>query len=144
MKKVVASLYADPLHVGHIHYLRAARELGDHLTVIVNTDKQAVRKKGFSFMPERDRLLLVYSLKFVDDAFLALDEDGTVCRSLEFYGPFQVFANGGDRTTPDPVEDEVCRRLGIEQVFGVGGYAKSASSSALVKDAAEKYLRQNR
>ncbi|MCD6274509.1 MAG: adenylyltransferase/cytidyltransferase family protein, partial [Candidatus Aenigmarchaeota archaeon] len=36
MKTVVASGYFDPLHIGHIRYLREAKKLGDKLIVILN------------------------------------------------------------------------------------------------------------
>src|SRR5262249_36493580 len=38
-KTVLANGCFDILHVGHIRYLRAARELGDVLVVAVNSDK---------------------------------------------------------------------------------------------------------
>ena len=40
MKTVAISGYFDPLHVGHLEYIELAKELGDHLTVIVNNDFQ--------------------------------------------------------------------------------------------------------
>ena len=45
-KIVIASGYFDPIHVGHLEYLKMASELGDKLVVIVNNDKQAILKKG--------------------------------------------------------------------------------------------------
>ena len=39
---VAVSGYFDPLHVGHIEYLKKARELGDKLIVILNKDKEIV------------------------------------------------------------------------------------------------------
>ena len=52
---VAASGYFDPLHIGHVEYLEKAKSLGDELIVILNTDKQAIMKKGFVFMPEKER-----------------------------------------------------------------------------------------
>ena len=46
MKIVVTSGYFDPLHVGHIECLELAKQLGDKLIVIVNSDLQAKLKKG--------------------------------------------------------------------------------------------------
>ena len=41
-KVIVASGYFDPLHIGHVDYLKLARMLGDMLVVIVNNDKASV------------------------------------------------------------------------------------------------------
>ena len=50
MKKVVVSGGFDPIHIGHLRLLKEAREIGDYLTVILNSDKFLVEKKGFCFM----------------------------------------------------------------------------------------------
>jgi len=71
----------------------------------------------------------------VDLVFLALeDEEGTVAPSLKEYVP-NIFAKGGDRTpeTMPRAEIDVCKELGIEIVYGVGG-AEVQSSSQLVRD----------
>ena len=62
-KVVIVSGYFDPLHVGHLEYLRMASELGDQLLVIVNNDKQAKLKKGESFMSEKDRMEIIYAFR---------------------------------------------------------------------------------
>ena len=36
----------DPIHVGHIRYIREAAKLGDRLVVILNRDGFLLRKKG--------------------------------------------------------------------------------------------------
>ena len=97
MKKVVAfSGYFDPIHVGHLDYLEMSKKLGDKLVVIVNNNNQCVLKKGKPFMDEDDRVRIVKSLSIVDEVFLSIDTDKTVCKSLEAIKP-DVFANGGDR-----------------------------------------------
>ena len=73
MKKVATSGYFDPLHVGHLEYIKLAKELGDHLIVIVNNDAQCELKKGRAFMNEHDRVEIVRSLKLVDEVFLSID-----------------------------------------------------------------------
>jgi D-beta-D-heptose 7-phosphate kinase/D-beta-D-heptose 1-phosphate adenosyltransferase len=40
----------DPLHSGHIAYIRAAKKLGDILVVGVNSDDWLRRKKGQEFI----------------------------------------------------------------------------------------------
>ena len=123
---VVASGYFDPLHVGHIEYLEKAKQLGDELVVIVNSDVQAKIKKGRAFMREEDRLKIVKSLKCVDKALISIDNNNSVCESLRLVKP-HIFANGGDRKEDEIPEAEVCRELGIEMVDGLGDKIRSSS-----------------
>jgi len=51
----VASGYFDPIHKGHIEYLKLAKKLGGKLIVILNNDKQAQLKKGKPFMELEER-----------------------------------------------------------------------------------------
>ena len=41
----------DPLHSGHLAYLKAAKKLGDKLIVGINSDDWLCRKKGKNFLP---------------------------------------------------------------------------------------------
>lgn len=132
----------DPIHGAHIAHLLAARSLGDMLIVITHTDEIMVRKKGYAFLPLEDRLAILRQLRCVDQVVVAEelgDQDGTVTRSLQTIGP-DIFAKGGDRTGPEnmpPGELEVCDKLGIKIVYGVGG-GKVQSSSELVRAAWER------
>ena len=125
-RTVVASGYFDPIHVGHIEYLEMAAKLGDKLIVIVNNDNQAVLKKGTPFMTEGDRLKIVSSLKCVDEVFLSIDEDPTVCRSLQAVSP-DIFAKGGDRFIDEIPEATTCKEIGAEIVDGLGMKIRSSS-----------------
>ena len=107
MKKVCISGYFDPLHVGHIEYINKAKKLGDYLVVIVNNNLQCKLKKGKFFMDENDRAEIVKNLKSVDEVFLSIDSDKTVCKSLEKLKP-SIFANGGDRKNYEIPESKVC------------------------------------
>lgn len=125
-RTVVASGYFDPIHVGHIEYLEMAAKLGDKLIVIVNNDNQAALKKGTPFMTEGDRLKIVSSLKCVDEVFLSIDEDPTVCRSLQAVSP-DIFAKGGDRFVDEIPEATICKEIGAEIVDGLGMKIRSSS-----------------
>ena len=103
-----------------------AKELGDKLIVIVNNDKQAHLKKGFEFMPFKERMEIVKALKFVDEVFPSIDEDKTVCKSLEAVKP-HIFAKGGDRFSHEIPEAEICNKLGIEIIHGLGDKIQSSS-----------------
>ena len=126
MKVVVVSGYFDPIHVGHLELMEKAKSLGDKLIVIVNNDKQVIMKRGKDpFMNQDERKKLIESIKHVDEAFISIDEDRSVCASLRAIKP-NIFANGGDRHQGEVPETSVCRELGIEMVDGQG--QKIASS----------------
>ena len=69
--KIAVSGYFDPIHVGHLEYLKMAKSLGDILVVIVNNNNQCVLKKGKFFMDENDRLEIVKAIKYVDEVVLS-------------------------------------------------------------------------
>ena len=126
MKRVAVSGYFDPIHIGHLEYLKLAKKLGGKLVVIVNNNHQCVLKKGKPFMDEDDRVKIVRSLKMVDEVFLSIDYDKTVCASLESLKP-DVFANGGDRSTKEVPESSICKKYNIEMIDGVGDKIRSSS-----------------
>ncbi|MDA9106644.1 adenylyltransferase/cytidyltransferase family protein [Flavobacteriaceae bacterium] len=126
MKTVAVSGYFDPIHVGHLEYLKLSKELGDRLVVIVNNNHQCVLKKGKPFMDEKDRVEIVKSLKVVDEVFLSIDMDKTVCASLESIKP-DIFANGGDRSTEEVPESVICKKHNIQMTDGLGDKIRSSS-----------------
>lgn len=122
MKVICVSGYYDPICPGHIELMQRAKALypGSKLIVIVNNDNQAALKKGRAFMPATQRLKVVQALGCVDAAIISCDTDRTVRETLRLIRP-DVFANGGDVTPDNPcAEEEVCRELGIELVYGLG------------------------
>ncbi len=129
-KTVVVSGGFDPLHVGHIRYFRKAKGLGNELVVILNSDKFLLNKKRYIFMPYKERKEIIESIRCVDKVVPCIDNDQSVCKTLEKIRP-DIFAKGGDRTLLNIPEKEVCERLGIKMIFRVGG-GKIQSSSWLV------------
>jgi cytidyltransferase-like protein len=131
---VIASGYFNPVHKGHIEYLINSKELGDELFVIVNNDIQRKLKGSKEFMNETERKFIVDNLKSVDKSFISFDEDRVVSKTLErihqlYEKEFHkfIFSNGGDQTAETIGEREVCERLGIEMVFGLGDKIQSSS-----------------
>ena len=120
------------MHVGHLRCIQAAAALGDKLVVIVNGDGFLTRKKGFAVMPLGERLELIASIAGVSAVMGWDDGSQTVSGALEILRP-HIFAKGGDRNAAGNVpEFEVCKRIGCEVVFGVGGFDKADSSKDIV------------
>ena len=133
MKIVATSGYFDPLHVGHLECLELAKELGDKLVVIVNSDFQAELKKGKSFMAEQDRMKIVSALRCVDEVFLSIDKDKTQCETLKYLKP-DIFAKGGDRTSNEIPEAKVCKEFSIKIIDGLGKKIRSSSELTGLKE----------
>jgi cytidyltransferase-like protein len=131
--KIAVSGYFDPIHVGHLEYLKMAKSLGDILVVIVNNNHQCILKKGKFFMDENDRLEIVKAIKYVDEVVLSVDQDKTVCKSLDLIRP-NIFANGGDRSSDEVPETSVCKKYKIEMVDGLGKKIRSSSSLTGIKE----------
>lgn len=130
----------DPLHSGHIAYLKAAKELGDILIVGLNSDEWLTRKKGAPFMPWSERASIVSELKDVSRVINFNDDDGSAkdaIRKVRSIYPNDniIFANGGDRTKENiPEMDLLQEMLHLEFVFGVGGEDKKNSSSWILQE----------
>jgi cytidyltransferase-like protein len=132
---VAVSGYFNPLHVGHIEMIQKAKKLGDKLVVIINNDLQVALKGSVPFMKQEDRIKIIKALRDVDEVFLSIDKDKTVCKSLSKVKP-DIFANGGDRKSiGDVPEYPICQKLHIKMVDGLG--RKIRASSELIKKAAE-------
>ena len=130
-KTIVISGGMDPVHIGHVKMIKAAAELG-RVIVVLNSDEWLVRKKGFAFMSFEERKYLLENIKGVSEVSDVDDSDGTVCEALQRLKP-DMFGNGGDRTSDNTPEKEVCLDIGIRMVWNLGG-EKIQSSSDLVRD----------
>jgi len=145
MRVIVISGYFNPIHSGHIDYIKSAKQRGDVLVVIVNNDNQVELKGSVPFQNENERFKIVNNIKGVDRTVLSIDEDSTVCESLRMVyktyedDPFfhqMFFCNGGDRKEGGVPEDILTEELGINMLYNIGG-EKVQSSSELIKNAAK-------
>jgi D-beta-D-heptose 7-phosphate kinase/D-beta-D-heptose 1-phosphate adenosyltransferase len=118
--KVAVSGAFDPIHVGHIRYIREAAKLGDKLVVILNKDDFLMKKKGFVFWPFNERKEILESIEGVDEVVAAIDEDQTVRKTLEMIKP-DIFAKGGAVKGAKIPEVDTCRSIGCKVVSNVGG-----------------------
>ena len=128
----------DPVHSGHINLMLAAKELGDELIVLLNSDKWLENKKGRPFMNFFERKMVLENFWFVDKVLEFDDTDGSAKKGLQkvvkMYKPTDdlMFCNGGDRSSLSSIpENDV---PGIQLMFGVGGETKMNSSSKLLDE----------
>lgn len=130
----------DPIHVGHVRMIQAAKALGDYLVVIMNNDHWLRAKKGYVFMPQKERKELIKAIAGVDKVVVTSHsknfKDISVVRELSKIKP-HIFANGGDRKLDNIPEVALCKKFNIKMVFNVGKGGKIQSSSWLVKKAKE-------
>lgn len=129
---VCTSGWYDPIHPGHISYLKEASKLADCHVAVVNGDMQAVTKKGKPFMPAIERAYIVDSFEFVD--FVIIYDHPTkydCCEALEIIKP-DIFAKGGDRDVKAKVpEAEIVESHGGEVIYNVGDPKLWSSSNYL-------------
>lgn len=138
----ITSMYANPLHPGHIECLELSKSQtgADELWVIINNDHQAELKRGIkSFQNEEFRMKVVVSLKSVDRVFLSIDKDSSVCESLKFLiqeaknsGKYEkiIFTKGGDRFATEIPEAILLKSEWVEIIDGLG--KKSHNSSDFI------------
>lgn len=142
-KKIIVAVSGgfDPIHAGHIRLFKEAQKLGDELVVVLNNDNWLKRKKGFVFIPQKERKEIIGSLQWVDRVVLTgygtKPKDMSVSKELKKLKP-NIFANGGDRTKKNIPEAATCKKINCKMVFNVGKGGKIQSSSWLL----EKFLKQ--
>jgi rfaE bifunctional protein nucleotidyltransferase chain/domain len=116
----------DLLHTGHIRMLHRARQLGDALIVLVNSDASVRRLKGPDrpVMAAADRARVLAALACVDA--VAVFDAATPERALERLRP-DVWVKGGDYTVDQLPEADVVTRHGGEVVIlpTIAGYSSS-------------------
>ncbi len=137
-KGVIVSGYFNPIHKGHLEYFNNAKVLADELFVIVNNDHQRALKGSREFQKEDERMIIVSNIKAVEHAILSIDEDQTVCATLEKiaqefgHSHHLAFASGGDQRNDIIPERPICEKMGIALIDGLGD--KIQSSSWLLDD----------
>jgi rfaE bifunctional protein nucleotidyltransferase chain/domain len=135
-KLVVTNGCFDVLHLGHVTYLEAARNLGDALLVGVNSDSAVRELKGASrpVNNENDRALVLAALGSV--AGVCLFTDSTAVRFLALAQP-DLYVKGGDYTLETINQDErqVVERAGGQVV--ILPIVPGKSTTALLKKIAQ-------
>jgi D-beta-D-heptose 7-phosphate kinase/D-beta-D-heptose 1-phosphate adenosyltransferase len=124
----------DLLHVGHIRYLKEARQQGDLLIVGVNDDQSTRRLKGRGrpYMGQEDRAEILASLNCVD--LVVVFSEQTAERLVESLRP-DVYVKGGDYTVEELPEAKIVTEYGGEVYLArlVPNCSTTDLASAVVK-----------
>src|SRR3989344_8549653 len=65
----------DLLHPGHLNYLEQAKKQGDYLIVVIARDETKIKQNKKTLFSENNRLIIIKSLKVVDEAVLGNVDD---------------------------------------------------------------------
>jgi rfaE bifunctional protein nucleotidyltransferase chain/domain len=110
-KVTLANGCFDLLHVGHVRYLHAARQLGGRLVVGLNSDEsvRGLKGPGRPLMPENERAEILAALQDVDAVVVFSEPD---VRALIGEIRPDVQAKGTDYTADTVPERDVVREYG--------------------------------
>jgi len=128
-KIVLTNGIFDLLHVGHVRYLRGAKELGGKVVVAVNSDSsaRALKGEGRPHTSEQERAEVLAALHDVDAVVIFPEKDVTaIIRDLR---P-DVHAKGTDYTEASVPEGALVRELGGR--VAIVGDPKNHSSTELI------------
>ena len=132
-KAVIVPDTSIPFTKGTWSTLNNAKSMADELFVIVHNDHQRALKGSKEFQSEEERMIIVSNIRAVDHAILSVDEDRTVCATLEKianeYGDsYELsFANGGDQNNDTIPERPICEKTGIALIDGLGNKIQPSS-----------------
>jgi rfaE bifunctional protein nucleotidyltransferase chain/domain len=127
---ILANGNFDLLHVGHVRYLRGAKQLGGKLVVAINSDASVreLKGEGRPIMPESERAEIVAALADVDAVVVFPEPD---VRALIREIRPDIQAKGTDYTKESvPERDTVAEFGGHVEIVGD---AKNHSTSEIIR-----------
>ena len=126
----------DVLHLGHLRYLQAARQLGDLLVVAINSDASVRELKGENrpLIPEDERAEMLAGLQCVD--YVVIFPELTPIELLSELKP-NIHVKGGDYKLEQLVEREVVEANGGKVIVGLNVPGKSTTN--LIDVICERY-----
>ncbi len=146
-KRVLAAGKFDILHLGHIAYLRQARELAGkdgQLIVVVAKDSTILRERGAPpVFPEEQRRRIIEALKMVDIAVVGY-ENADKTKVIMDFRP-DIIALGYDQQVDVEELSSRLRQLGLntEIVRLERKDADGLSSSTTIRKRIIEYYRNN-
>jgi len=127
---VLANGNFDLLHVGHVRYLRGAKELGGKLVVAINSDEsvRALKGEGRPVMPAAERAEIVAALSDVDAVVIFPERD---VRALIREIRPDIQAKGTDYTVDSVPERDAVAEYGGR--VAIVGDSKDHSTSEIIR-----------
>ena len=132
---VLANGCFDLIHVGHVRYLKGAKERGDVLVVALNSDASVGRLKGPGrpILGQEERLEIIAAFWFVD--YVTIFEEDKVDRVLLELKP-HVHVKGSDYTEETVPEKDTVKAYGGR--VAIAGGPKVRNTSDLIREIADK------
>ncbi len=136
---VLANGAFDMLHVGHLRYLAAAKELGDRLVTAVNSDVsvRSYKDSRRPILPEAERMEILSHLAMVDR--VVLFDETTVAPLLTALRP-AIHAKGTDYTPETVPEREVVAAYGGRTA--ICGDAKEHATTDMIATICHRFANQ--
>jgi glycerol-3-phosphate cytidylyltransferase/FAD synthetase len=136
LKVVLAGGVFDIIHPGHIHTLKAAKDLGDVLVVAIATDKTAEKmKKRLPLHTQDQRKMLVDALSVVDVGIVGDEEN--LFKTVDLIRP-QIIALGYDQVHQEKFITEGCKKINLNvTVARLQSPIPEVSSSIIEKEYGE-------
>jgi rfaE bifunctional protein nucleotidyltransferase chain/domain len=127
---ILANGAFDLLHVGHVRYLRAAKEIGGKLVVAVNSDEsvRALKGEGRPLMPAEERAEILSALADVDAVVIFPERD--VRAIIQEIRP-DIHAKGTDYTPESVPEADIVESCGGQ--VQIVGDPKDHSTSEIIR-----------
>jgi FAD synthetase len=141
LKVVLVGGVFDLIHPGHIHTLKAAKEQGDVLVVVVarSSTAQKIKKDRKIYHDESLRKELVSSLSFVDIAIVG--REGTLYDTVEYVKP-NVIALGYDQAHSEKDVAENCNKRNLNvHVIRLSTPIPGSSSSKMKEELGDSIYR---
>jgi rfaE bifunctional protein nucleotidyltransferase chain/domain len=114
----------DIIHIGHIRYLKKAKELGDVLVIGLNSDRSvSIIKPKRPVNPQNHRAEVLSSLEMVD--YITLFDEETPYELIRLIQP-DVLVKGGDWRKEDIVGSDI-----VKETHSLP-YIKSISTSEII------------
>ena len=117
----------DLIHVGHLRYLKAAKNLGDLLVVGVNSDNSVRKLKGEKrpLIPENERAEMLAGLDCVD--YVVIFPELDPINLLSEFKP-DIHVKGGNYTVEQVIERQVVEENGGRLIVGLNIEGKSTTN----------------